>query len=70
MLPVLTMAVFFLQQDLIADVKDQVQTISYCDSFIAQHTRSALLIALRNQLTFFLKMRSNRISHVVMSAQP
>ncbi|DBA90245.1 hypothetical protein WJX77_003060 [Trebouxia sp. C0004] len=49
------------------DVKDQVQTITYSNSFIAQDTRSALLIALRNQLTSFLTKRSNRISHVALA---
>jgi hypothetical protein len=53
-------------KDLIADVKDQVQTITYGDSFIAQNNRGALLIALRNQLSSFLMKRSNQISHVVI----
>ncbi|KAL0042486.1 hypothetical protein WJX79_001309 [Trebouxia sp. C0005] len=48
------------------DVRDQVQTITYSDSFIAQDTRSALLIALRNQLTSLLTKRSSRISHVAL----
>ncbi|DBB05895.1 TPA: hypothetical protein ACH3X3_009898 [Trebouxia sp. C0006] len=49
------------------DVKDQVQTITYGDSFIAQNNRGALLIALRNQLSSFLMKRSNQISHVALA---
>lgn len=49
------------------DVKDQVQTVTYCDSYIAQNSRGALLIALRNQLSSLLTKRSSRISHVALA---